>query len=123
LPKKHVVTPQAPRPIGPYSQAVISGEPSWARTTLAPKGIFRPSASPLPAAAVPTMKARRSIFGALVIMAALPYAFAAAWMASRTCWKVPQRQMFVIAASMSPSVGLGLSFKSAATAMIRPDWQ
>jgi 2-iminobutanoate/2-iminopropanoate deaminase len=25
LPKKHVVTPQAPRPIGPYSQAVISG--------------------------------------------------------------------------------------------------
>ena len=25
MPKKHVVTPQAPRPIGPYSQAVISG--------------------------------------------------------------------------------------------------
>jgi 2-iminobutanoate/2-iminopropanoate deaminase len=25
LPKKYVVTPQAPRPIGPYSQAVISG--------------------------------------------------------------------------------------------------
>jgi 2-iminobutanoate/2-iminopropanoate deaminase len=25
LPKKHVVTSQAPRPIGPYSQAVISG--------------------------------------------------------------------------------------------------
>jgi 2-iminobutanoate/2-iminopropanoate deaminase len=25
LPKKHVVTPKAPRPIGPYSQAVISG--------------------------------------------------------------------------------------------------
>jgi 2-iminobutanoate/2-iminopropanoate deaminase len=25
LPKKHVSTPQAPRPIGPYSQAVISG--------------------------------------------------------------------------------------------------
>jgi 2-iminobutanoate/2-iminopropanoate deaminase len=25
LPKKHVVSPQAPRPIGPYSQAVISG--------------------------------------------------------------------------------------------------
>jgi 2-iminobutanoate/2-iminopropanoate deaminase len=25
LPKKHVVTPQAPKPIGPYSQAVISG--------------------------------------------------------------------------------------------------
>jgi 2-iminobutanoate/2-iminopropanoate deaminase len=25
LPKKHVVTPQAPKPIGPYSQGVISG--------------------------------------------------------------------------------------------------
>ena len=25
MPKKHVVTPHAPRPIGPYSQAVISG--------------------------------------------------------------------------------------------------
>ncbi len=25
MPKKHVDTPQAPRPIGPYSQAVISG--------------------------------------------------------------------------------------------------
>jgi 2-iminobutanoate/2-iminopropanoate deaminase len=25
LPKKHISTPKAPRPIGPYSQAVISG--------------------------------------------------------------------------------------------------
>jgi 2-iminobutanoate/2-iminopropanoate deaminase len=25
LPKKHVVSPQAPKPIGPYSQGVISG--------------------------------------------------------------------------------------------------
>ena len=25
MPKKHVVTPQAPQPIGPYSQGVISG--------------------------------------------------------------------------------------------------
>ena len=25
MPKKHVVTPQAPKPIGPYSQGVISG--------------------------------------------------------------------------------------------------
>jgi 2-iminobutanoate/2-iminopropanoate deaminase len=25
LPKKHVLTPHAPRPIGPYSQGVISG--------------------------------------------------------------------------------------------------
>src|SRR5258708_1117591 len=44
-------------------------------------------------------------------------------MASRTCWNVPQRQMLVIPASMSASVGFGLSFRSAATAMIIPDWQ
>jgi 2-iminobutanoate/2-iminopropanoate deaminase len=25
LPKKHVITPQAPKPVGPYSQGVISG--------------------------------------------------------------------------------------------------
>ena len=25
MPKKHVITPQAPKPIGPYSQGVISG--------------------------------------------------------------------------------------------------
>src|SRR5262245_33927777 len=54
------------------TQAVISGEPSWARTTLAPNGIFRPRASPPPTTVVPTRKERRSIFGALVIMAAPP---------------------------------------------------
>ena len=59
----------------------------------------------------------------LVIMASTPYALAAAWMASRTCWNVPQRQMLVIVASMSASVGFGLSFRSAATAMIMPAWQ
>src|ERR1043166_565804 len=48
---------------------------------------------------------------------------AAAWIASRTCWKVPQRQMLVIAASMSASVGLGFCCSSAVTAMIIPDWQ
>src|SRR5207249_7443976 len=54
----------------------------------------------------------------------LPHAApAAAWIASRTCWKVPQRQMLVIAASMSASLGLGFVLKSAATAMIMPDWQ
>ena len=45
------------------------------------------------------------------------------WIASRTCWKVPQRQIFVIAALMSASVGLGFSLRSAVTAMIIPDWQ
>src|SRR6266436_4378076 len=43
-----------------------------------------------------------------------PYAFAAAWIASRTCWNVPHRQMFVIDASMSASVGFGLSLRRAA---------
>src|SRR5262249_59697691 len=51
------------------------------------------------------------------------HALAAMWIASRTCWKVPQRQIFVIASSMSASVGLGFSLRSAATAMIMPLWQ
>ena len=54
------------------TQAVISGEPSCARTTLAPNGIFRPSASPAPTAALPTTKERRLIFGVLVIMVSTP---------------------------------------------------
>src|SRR5205814_8665786 len=54
----------------------------------------------------------------------LPHAaLAAAWIASRTCWKVPQGQMLVIAPSMSAPLGLGFVLKSAATAMIMPDWQ
>ena len=53
----------------------------------------------------------------------LPHAFAAAWIASRTCWKVPQRQILVMASSISASVGFGLSLSSAATAMIMPLWQ
>src|SRR2546421_10722495 len=43
---------------------------------------------------------------------------AARWMAARIRWYVPQRQMFVIAASMSASLGLGLLASSAAAAMI-----
>ena len=52
-----------------------------------------------------------------------PQAFAMAWIASRTCWKVPQRQILLMASLMSWSVGFGLSFSSAATAMIIPLWQ
>src|SRR5262249_51196586 len=48
---------------------------------------------------------------------------AAAWIAARTCWKVPQRQILVMLASMSASLGFGLSLSSAATAMIIPHWQ
>ena len=105
------------------TQALISGEPSCARTTLPPSGMCRPSASPPPTAAVPMTKERRLIFRVSVIMASTPYALAAAWMASRTCWNVPQRQMLVIVASISASVGFGLSLRSAATAMIMPAWQ
>src|SRR5262245_30160157 len=43
------------------TQALTSGEPSWARTTAVPNGIFRPRASPAPAAALPTTKERRLI--------------------------------------------------------------
>ena len=52
-----------------------------------------------------------------------PQAFAAAWIAARTSWNVPQRQMLVIAASMSASVGFGFSASSAVAAMIMPAWQ
>src|SRR5215472_1499890 len=46
------------------TQALISGEPSAARTTAGPKGgRRRPSARPPPAAAVPMMKERRVTFG------------------------------------------------------------
>src|ERR1700730_4111549 len=41
------------------TQALTSGEPSAARTTVGPKGISRPSARPVPTAAVPITKARR----------------------------------------------------------------
>src|SRR5262249_17327857 len=59
-----------------------------------------------------------------VIHGCLPHALAAAaWIAARTCWKVPQRQILVMLTSMSASVGLGLSWSSAPTAMIIPHWQ
>src|SRR5215467_6590885 len=51
------------------THALISGEPSCARTTLAPNGIFRPRVSPAPTAAVPMTNERRSIFGVFMIMA------------------------------------------------------
>ena len=41
------------------TQALISGEPSAARTTVGPNGRRRPSARPPPTAAVLTMKERR----------------------------------------------------------------
>src|SRR5258708_22168529 len=54
------------------THAVTSGEPSAARATRGPNGIFMPSASPLPIAAEPMMKERRLIFGVSMIMAFPP---------------------------------------------------
>ena len=105
------------------TQTLTSGEPSAARTTVGPPaGRSKPIARPAPAAAVPMTKERRLRLTCL-FMVVLPQAFAAAWIASRTCWKVPQRQILVMASSMSWSVGFGFSFRSAATAMIMPLWQ
>jgi len=59
-------------------------------------------------------------FGREIHGAVLPQAFAAAWIAARTCWKVPHRQILVIASLISASVGFGFSFSSADTAMIMP---
>src|SRR5262245_19650348 len=53
------------------TQAVTSGEPSCARTTVAPNGILRPRARPAPAAALPMTNERR-FMGVLVIMAITP---------------------------------------------------
>src|SRR5262249_58224529 len=36
-----------------------------------------------------------------------PHALAAAWMAARTCWKVPQRPKLGMAAPMPAAVGFG----------------
>src|SRR5258705_10585270 len=52
------------------TQALTSGEPSAARTTVGPpKGISRPIARPVPTAAVPMTKARR-LRGGIWVMAA-----------------------------------------------------
>src|SRR5258705_12905303 len=52
------------------TQALTSGEPSTARTMVGPpKGISRPSARPVPTAAVPMTKARR-VRGGKWVMAA-----------------------------------------------------
>ena len=104
------------------TQTPISGEPSAARTTCGPTREVEAERQPPPTAAVPMKNERRLIFGTK-FMCALPYAFAAAWIAARTCWKVPHRQMLVISRSMSASVGFGLFLSSSATAMIMPLWQ
>ena len=106
------------------TQALISGVAPWARAALGPpNGMSRPSASPPPAAAAPIDEGTAIDFRN-VVHGCLPlHALAAAWIASRTCWKVPQRQMLVMVLLMSASVGFGFSLSSAATAMIMPHWQ
>src|SRR5712672_681180 len=55
------------------TQALTSGDPSAARTTVGPpKGRSRPSARPAPAAAVPITKARRFILGVTCLFMAGP---------------------------------------------------
>mgnify|MGYP003541736399 CR=1 FL=1 len=77
--------------IGGMSAVTLVGAPSYtsgihmwtgAAATLNPSPT---RTRPAPTAPVPMTKVRRSLFGLLVIMACRPYAFAAAWMASRTC--------------------------------------
>jgi len=50
-------------------------------------------------------------------------ALAARLMATRTRGYVPQRQMFVMAASISASLGSGTRLSRSAAAMSMPDWQ
>ena len=90
-------------PCGDLGRAV-----GGARDTRAPNGRSNPSASPPPIAAEPMTKERRLILRVVIHGRPLLHALAAAWIAARTCWNVPQRQMLVIAASMSASVGFGL---------------
>ena len=104
------------------TQAPISGVEVCAVAFSGPKGRAKPTANPPPAAADVMRNERRFRF-ATEFMIASPYTFAAMCIASRTCWKVPQRQMLVIAALMSASVGFGFSLRRAATAMIIPLWQ
>src|SRR3954452_681022 len=55
------------------TQALTSGDPSAARTTVGPpKGMSRPSDSPAPAAAVPMTKARRLSLGEMCLFMMAP---------------------------------------------------
>src|ERR1700730_153411 len=97
--------------------ALISGAP-FAACAVSERS--KPSTNAPPMAAALASNERRSIFGMDVMAISLSQAPAAAWIAMRIRWYVPQRQMLVIAASMSASVGFGFSLSSAATAMIIP---
>jgi len=48
---------------------------------------------------------------------------AAAWIAARTCWKVPQRQMFGDGGVDVGVARLGIRLEERSHAMIMPDWQ
>ena len=105
------------------TQALTSGVPSWARAGVrAAERNVEAERKPAAGGGGADDEGAAIDFGH-VVHGCLPHAFAAAWIASRTCWKVPQRQMLVMVASMSASVGFGFSLSSAATAMIMPVWQ
>ena len=105
------------------TQTPISGEPSAARTTFGPTGEVEAERHAAADRGGADEEGAAIHFRNEIHDAALPYAFAAAWIAARTCWKVPHRQMLVISRSMSASVGFGLFLSSSATAMIMPLWQ
>ena len=106
------------------TQALTSGAASAALAVPA-NGTWKPSARPAePASAAERAEKRAAVDVRHHCHGDLPrHALAVAWIAARTRWKVPQRQMLVIAASMSASVGFGFSWSNAATAMIMPLWQ
>ena len=105
------------------TQTPTSGEPSAARTHLRAERNVEAERQPAADGGGADDEGAAIDFRNDNSWCVLPYAFAAAWIAARTCWKVPHRQMLVISSSMSASVGFGLFLSSAATAMIMPLWQ
>ncbi len=106
------------------TQALTSGEPSAARATPGAERKIEAEREAARRRGGADDEGTAIDSGRNVLVHGLPpQAFAIVWIAARTCWKVPQRQILVIASSMSASVGFGFSLSSAATAMIMPLWQ
>ena len=86
------------------TQALISGEPSWREDRLrAAERNVEAERKPAAGGGGADDEGAAIDFGH-VVHGCLPHALAAAWIAARTCWKVPQRQMLVIVAV---DVGVG----------------
>ena len=84
------------------TQALTSGEPSCARDHFGSEWQFEAEAEAAgDGGGADDEGATIHFHGVLLRLSR------ASWIAARTSWNVPQRQMLVIAASMSASVGLG----------------